>query len=875
MYWFRRLFRKQQTERQLDSELRFHLEQRATDLAASGMTAEEARRRARIEFGGLEGVKEECRESRRVHVIETLLQDVRYGLRMMRRSPGFSVVAVLTLAVGIGANTAMYSVVKAVLLDPLPCRNPDELMVLRQGRGSSVTYPNFLDFQKGNRTFEYLSLFRAESFNLTGTATPEHIYGWMVSAEIFPIFDVKPLLGRVFSTDEDRLGAASVAVLSDALWKQEFASDPNIIGKNLTLSGRDYTIIGVIPAFFGHFGERTLYLPIGQWSEPKFRARHGGFGTTGIGRLKPGTTPAQAQADLDHIAAQLAKTYPDDDSGLKASLVSLKTATVGNIRATLLILFGAVGFVLLIACANITNLLLARASVRTRELAVRTALGGSRGRLIRQLLTEATLLGLSGGLLGAVLAAWATRAMTAITPFALTSQNLKGLDPAVLAFTALLSILASLLFGLAPAMTGPQIDVLRALKDGRGSAQGRQRMQKILIAGEVAVAMVLLVGAGLLLQTLQNIWEVRPGFEAKNLLSFSISLSPESSRTPQRARLALDELNRDVAVLPGVESAAVLFGNLPFTGDSDVAFYRLDRQRPASQSDMAGAVWYATSPDYLKAMGTPLLKGRFFDSQDTSASPPVAVIDEQMARSLFQRENPLGKHLHLQFFDQDVEIVGIAGTIKHFGLDVAPGAALDYQIYIPYSQIPDRLVPLLSRYVTGVVRTKTPPSSLMPAIQQRVLAVDSQEVIYGARTMDDLIRRSLANRSFAMLLLSLFASLALGLASVGIYGVISYLVSRRTHEIGVRMAIGAQRSDVLKMVLGGGLRLVLIGLGAGLALVWPLSGLLSSMLFGVKPGDPATLAAVALLLMTVGLLACWVPARRAIRVDPTIALRYE
>jgi predicted permease len=875
MYWFRRMFRKQQTERQLDSELRFHLEQRAAELAEAGLEPEEARRRARIEFGGVEGIKEECRESRRVNVIETLLQDIRYGLRMMRRSPGFTTVAILTLALGVGANTAMYSVVKAVLLDPLPYKNPDELMIVRQGHGSSITYPNFLDWQRNNHSFKYFALFRSESFNLTGTATPEHINGWMVSADLFPIFDAKPFLGRLFRADEDRLGAPPVAILSEALWRQEFESDPNILGKNLTLSGHDYTIIGVLPASFRFLRGRTLYLPIGQWSEPNFRARHGGFGTTGIGRLNSGITTSQARADLNQIASQLAQSYPNDDSGLQVDMASLKTTAVGGIQRPLLILFGAVGFVLLIACANIANLLLARATARTREFAVRAALGGSRSRLIRQLLTETTLLGLAGGLLGLALAAWGTRALISAVPFSLPNQGVQPFDPGVWAFAILLSVFSGLLFGLAPALTSPQVDVQKVLRDGRGATHGRQRTQKILVSAEVAAAMVLLVGAALLLQTLRHIWEVKPGFNPENLLTFSIGLSAQNTQTAQRVRLALDKATSEVERLPGVDSAAVLFGNLPLTGDSDVAFYRTDQPRPATQNDMSGALWYATSPDYLNAMGTPLVEGRFFDSQDTSGSLSVAVIDEDMARSLFHGEYPIGKQLHLEFFDHAVTIVGVVGHVKHFGLDVAPSEGLPYQIYIPYTQIPDRLVPLLSHYVTGVVRTKTPPGSMMSAIQQRILAVDNQQVIYGAQTMDDLIRESLANRSFAMLLLSLFASIALGLASVGIYGVISYVVGQRTHEIGIRMAIGAQRRDVLKIVLAGGMRPVFVGVVAGLALVWPFAGLLSAMLFGVKPGDPATLAVVALLLTAVGLMACWIPARRAMRVEPTIALRYE
>jgi predicted permease len=698
----------------------------------------------------------------------------------------------------------------------------------------------------------------------------------MISADFFTILGMQPVAGRVFRAEEDRRDAAPVALLSEGLWKRKFAGDPTVLGQNILLSGRNYTIIGIMPTISKFFSRVDVYLPIGQWQQPSFYKRGGGFGTRAIGRLKYGISVLQARTDLTQVANNLASAYPKEDTGLKFSVLPMREYSLGGLQQTLLLLFGAVGFVLLIACANVANLLLARSNSRTREIALRIAMGAGRFRIVRQLLTETVLLAALGGALGLAFAAWGTRAMIGAGPTGILGTQTIDLDTRVLVFTLFISLLTGVLFGILPALKSSHLDLQKTLKEGgRGSTGGHRRAQAFLIVSEVALATVLLVGAGLMVRSLARVLSVAPGFDPHNVLTFSISLSPASVASAPKTRETYSQLLEGLRELPGVELAAVNFGNLPFTGDSDIAFWREDQPRPASETDMPDSQWYAVSPEYLSVMKIPLIRGRFVTPQDSESAPAVAVIDERMARKLFPNEDPLGKQLHLTFFDEVVQIVGIAGDVKQFGLTASADTEQQFQLYLSYQQIPDRLISLLANNVPVVMRTAMPPLQAIPAVRNVVKAVDGQQVIYGETSMDTILGNSLSFRRFTMLLMGVFAALALLLACIGIYGVISYLAGQRTHEIGIRMALGARPSDILRLVLVRGVLLQMCGVAAGAAIALPLVRLLSSMLFGVKPTDPLTFAGVALLLIVVGLLACFIPARRASRVDPLVALRYE
>jgi predicted permease len=819
--------------------------------------------------------EENFRKRRGGKLFADFFQDLRYALRMLRKSPGFTAIAVLTLALGIGANTAIFSVVNAVLLQQIPFPDSGRVMILHRDQGGSIPYSEFRDLQTQNQSFDPIALWRRDSFNLTGSGDTERVPVRMISADFFSILGVQPLAGRMFRADEDRQGATPGALLSEGLWRRKFAGDANILGKNISLSGHDYTIIGIMPEL-KYFSKSDVYLAIGQWAEPSFYRRGYGFGTIALGRLKPGVSLVQARADLNRIANNLATAYPKEDTGLKFSAVSLRESSVGGLQQTLLLLFGAVGFVLLITCVNVANLLLARANSRKREIAVRMAMGAGRLRMIRQLLTETVLLATLGGACGLLLAMWGTRAILAVAPEGLVASGGAASDARVLIFTLLISMLTGIFFGILPALKTSRPDLQKTLKEGgRGSSGGHRRVQSLLIVSEVALAMVLLVGAGLMIRSLNRIWAVDPGFDPHNLLTFSISLSPTKATNGPKTRAMYSQLLNGLDALPGVESAAVNFGNLPLTGDSDIPFWREDRKRPNSENQMPDAMWYAVSPEYISVMKIPLLRGRFFTSRDIEAAPAVAVIDEKMARKLFPNEDPLGKQLHLTFFEEAVQIVGIVGDVKHNGLVASADDETQFQLYMPFRQIPDALMPILGNNVSTVLRTSLPPLQLASAVRQEVKAVDQQQVMYGENTMDKILEGSLAFRRFSMLLMEVFAALALVLACVGIYGVISYLAGQRTHEIGIRMALGAEPRHVLLLVLSRGMLLQLLGVGAGIAIGLPLMRLLSSMLFDVKPTDPLTFAGVAIILFTVGLLACYIPARRASRVDPLVALRYE
>ena len=875
------LLKRRQLDRDLEEELAHHLAMRERKYQADGLATSDVHSAARRRFGNATLLKEACREMWTFNSFERFWQDVRYGLRMLRKNPGFTAVAILTLALGIGANTAIFSVVNGVLLNPLPYPEPDKLASIYSRNDifgqSSVSYPNFLDWQRENRAFTAIAAFRNDDFSLTGSGQAARVPVRMISADYFSILGVQPALGRFFQAQEDRLGAPPLAILTEGFWKRRFGSDPNIIGTSVLLNGAAYNIIGVAPSNFAFFGQPDLYVPIGQWSEPQFRERQISMGMYVAGRMKPGITTAQVRADLDRVARNLAAAYPDADAGTGIALVPLKEDMVGFVQRDLMILLGAVAFVLLICCVNVANLLLARTTGRARELSIRLALGASKGRVIRQLLTESVLLGIMGGAIGLAVAAWGTKAALAALPNALPRMESIHVDARVLIFTFAASILAGVIFGLAPAFLTMRPELHETLKEGgRGLTGGRHRTQNVFVIAEISLALVLLIGAGLLIRSLSNLWNVNPGFTSKNLLSFRVALSPNVKTDPAKIRNLFAELTGRVGEVPGVRSAASMIGSLPLSGsDSEIPFWLSTEPKPASENQMRAALIYAISPDYFRAMDIPLLHGRELGPQDNETAPLTVIIDENMARELFPGQEPVGKHLNLDFIGP-AEIVGVAGHVKHWGLDTDSTAKIHFEMYFSYRQVPDQFASLLagnSSYM--VVRTVTPPGGLVEDIRRAVTSVDSQQVMYGISTMDEVISDSLAQRRFLVAMLGGFAGLALLLATIGIYGVISYLVAQRSHEIGLRMALGAQRRDVLQLVLSHGGKLALAGIACGLLASIGLTRLMKNFLYGVRATDPLTFTGVAILLMFVALLACYLPARRAMQVDPMVALRHE
>ncbi len=815
----------------------------------------------------------------------TLVQDLRYGFRMLVKSPGFTVVAVVTLALGIGANTALFSVINGVLLSPLPFPQPDQLVTLHENKpnfeGGSISYPNFRDWRKENHTFSSLALARTYAFSLTGIGEAEQVTGEFISSDFFAVLGVRPVIGRTFTEAEEPVGAGPVALISAGLWQRKFSSKPDILGTNITLDGRDYTIIGVIPSNLQldipGFRDSQIYAPIGQWSNPILLERSAGLGFHGIGRLKAGVTIEQARADMDGVTRSLAEAFPDADKGISANLRPLKEQMTGSIRPLLLMLLASVGFVLLIACVNVANLLLARASKRTREFAVRAALGASQRRVVRQLLTESILLALAGGGLGLLLAAWGTGAAMRALPAALPRVEQVGLDFRVLIFTAGLSLLAGVLFGLTPALKTSQPDLHETLKQGgRGGGGARHRMQSVFVVSEMALALVLLIGAGLTIRSLLKLWSVDPGFNAHNVLTFGLSLPPSMVHAePDTIRAAFREFDDKLAAVPGIEAVSQTWGALPLSGDDEQLFWLEGQPKPTNKNDMNWAIDYIVEPGYLKALGIPLLRGRFFTAQDNEHTPLVVVVDEVFARKYFPGQNPVGKRIHIDRFDRPAEIVGMVGHVKQWGLDTDDQQSLRSGLYIPCMQMPDDFVAMTPMGSGVVVRSEGNSAGLLDSIRRMNAQMSSQQVIFDTQTMESHISDSMASRRFSMILLVVFAVLALLLASMGIYGVISYIAGQRTNEIGLRMALGAHQRDILLLILGRGGKLAALGVAIGLAAALGLTRLMASLLYGVGATDPVTFAGVALLLTVVALAACYIPARRAAKVDPIVALRYE
>jgi predicted permease len=880
---FGRFSRKRRSE-ELNEELESHIAMAIQDRVERGEPATAAAYDVRREMGNFLLIREVTQDMWGGRWWRDLLEDVRYGLRVLWKNPRFLTVAVLTLALGIGANTALFSIVNGVLLNPLPYPHPEELVTLHESKPNfstgSISFPNFLDWQKDNQTFSSIAVQRGTSFILTGVGEAEQIDGQFVSADFFRQLGVVPVIGRDFARGEDLVGAAPVAMITAGFWKRKFDSANEVIGKSITLDGKGYTIIGVLPANFDLLGamrSRELFVPVGQWSNPILMNRSAGLGFHGIGRLKPGVTLAQARADMERVTRNLAEAYPDSDKGIGAALIPLRERVLGQVQPFLLLLFGAVGFVLLIACVNVANLQLARSTGRTHEFAVRNALGASRSRIVRQILTESVILTVIGGGLGVVLAAFGTKAALRVLPETLPRAAEVGIDARVLIFAGAITLFAGVCFGLLPALKISRSGAQATLKEGgRGSSGTRHKAQRALVAAEMALAVVLLIGAGLMIRTLTALWKVSPGFETENVLTFGFALPSAMNRaTPAAIRAALRDVHEKFASAPGVRAVSFSWGAVPLSSDDEWLFWIDGQPKPANDNDMNWALNYVVEPDYLRVMEIPLKRGRFFTSQDDEHGQPVAIIDEALANKFFPGSNPIGNRLHLNNgANQVVEIVGVVGHVKQWSLDADQKESLQAQLYTPFMQLPDKAMAQSASGISVLVRSQN-SASVFDSIRRASTEMSSQQVVFGAQSMKEIIANSLSERRFSMILLGIFAGVALVLASVGIYGVISYVVGQRTQEIGVRIAMGAQRSEVLGLVLRQGVGLAALGAVVGLAAALPLTRLMRSLLFSISAADPLTYLCVVALLLGVSIAACWMPAHRAARLNPVDALRYE
>lgn len=865
-----------ESESDLDEELSLHIENRAGDLERSGLTRDDAHRRARIEFGGYVRFKEECREERGGFWLDTLWADVRFGLRTLRKSRGFTAVAVLTLALGIGANTAIFSVANGVLIRDLPYQEPRRLILLwsigRDGDNrDQLSYTDIDDYRSQNHVFENVVAFGDWSATFTGDGDPARVPGMQVADGYFSLMRVKPLLGREFLPDEQIEGKDRVIILTYGLWQRRFAGDLQVVGKQISLSGRPYMIVGVMPKDFPMLpatlvdGPAQFYRPVTERHNDKERlSRH----LRAIARLKPGVSIQQAQSDVDLINRHLARQFPDEYSTTGARVVSLREDIAAGLRPALLVLLGAIGFLLLIACANVSNLLLSRAVRRQKEIALRSTLGASRARLVQQVLTESVLLALCGGALGILLAIWGVNIIVAIGTKVIPQLVGVSMDGRVLAFTGGLSLFTGLIFGSIPALRISAITLNDLLKEGaRSSGTAHETFRKILAVSEIALAIVLLAGAGLLLRSFSKLRGVDPGFRSDHLLTMDIGLP--SAKYPEGTAKPLvfyRELLRRINSLPGVECAGAvsvlpLGGNFDTAGTEPDGFMHGPGETPYPER-------YIVTPGYLNAMGIRLNRGRFFAESDNENAPLAVLISETAAQRWWPNQDPIGRHIKVPGFDNGPQpwraVVGVVLDVKQAGLDAPP----TMQVYLPHAQY-------RNGYLTLVVRTKLDPLSLAPEVRRQIADMDPDQAAANIASMDQVLADSAGSRRFSMVLLSALASLGLILASVGVYGVLSYGVSQRTREIGIRMALGAATKDVLSLVVGQGMKLLFMGVAVGTIAAFLLTRLMSGLLFGVSPSDPLTFVAVSLLLTGVALLGCYLPARRATRVDPVIALRYE
>ncbi len=869
----RNLFHKERVDQEFTEELASYLDMLTETKINQGLTPQEARRDALIELEGVDQVQEKVREIRMGQFIETAWRDIRFGMRSLLHSPVFSIVTILSLALGIGANTAIFSVVNGLLLRPLPYPESERIVDVwhKPPQQSfpgldkfSVSPANYLDWKAQSSVFEQIATYTYSGFSLSTTNEPLPLIGAAVSSDFFSVLRTNASQGRTFIPDEEQPGRDQVAVISDGLWRRAFGGDPNMIGRTLTINSRSFTVVGIMPAGFEFPRDAELWVPL-AWDdkERQIRSIHDYLV---VARLKPNVSKEQAQAEMSTISSRLEQQYPEENKGWGAVVIPLREDIVGDLRVALLVLFCAVGFVLLIACANVANLMLARAANRQKEMAVRIALGAGRARLIRQLLTESVLLAAAGGVLGLLLAMLGSKLLVQLG--SLPNSGEIGLDTWALGFTVLVSLAAGIGIGIVPSLQFTRTNLSDTLKQGSGRTGGspiKQHTRKALVISEVALSLVLLIGAGLMIRSFWKLQNVNPGFDTENALTMSVALTPLRYPGPQQQLAFLDRAIEQIRAVPGVVAVGATT-TIPLGGGGSTQPFSIEGRPAGSVAEQPMAQTRYITPDYFRAIGIPLRQGRSFSDHDRDNSVPVVIISEAMARRFWPGENPIGKRLTPSFhLEQGArEIVGIVGDVKASGLDVDSSAMM----YLPYKQSP-------RPFMSFVVRTASKPESLVQPVSTAIYSIDKEQALTNIRTMDQVLTESLSGRRFNMTLLLTFAGVALMLAAVGVYGVMNYTVMLRKRELGIRMALGAGRMDVLRLVLGQGLTLTLIGVGAGLLSAYALTRLMASLLYGVTATDYVTFASVSALLVTVGMAASYIPARRATKVNPTIALRSE
>ncbi|MBV9926979.1 MAG: ABC transporter permease [Acidobacteria bacterium] len=871
----RNLLHRELVDRDLAEELDAYLELLVEAKIAAGLRPGEARRAALLELGGMDQVKEKVREVRVGHLLGTVWQDMRYGARTLVKSPAFTIVAVLSLALGIGANAAIFSVVNGILLRPLPYPESERVVAVWHTppqesfpgtKRFSVSPANYLDWKEQSRAFEQMAAYGYAGLSLSAGGDPVPVTGAAVSPDFFSVLRTQAARGRTFSQDEEQPGREQVVVLGHGLWQRAFGANPNVIGQTVTLNSRPYNVVGVMPAGFEFPAEAELWVPL-AWDaeERQTRSIHDYLV---VARLKQGASLEQARAEMSTISSRLEQQYPEANKGWGAVVIPLQEDLVGDVRPALLVLFSAVGFVLLIACANVANLMLARGANRRKEIALRIALGATRGRIVRQLLCESVLLAVVGGLLGLLLAGWGGRLLVRLSAGSLPNSAEVGVDAWALGFTLLVSLAAGVLAGVAPALQFSKNELAETLKQGTGrSAAGsvRQRTRKALVVCEVALSLILLVGAGLMIRSFWKLQNVDPGFDVSNALTLSVGLPSTRYSEPQQVLAFHDRVLEQIRALPGVVAAGSTT-TIPLTGGGSKQPFTVEGRPAPPVSEQPLAQTRYVSTDYFKAMGVPLKQGRAFEDRDREGAPQVVIISEAMARRFWPGENPLGKRLTASFHEKlgPREVVGVVGDVKSNGLDDEGGATM----YLPFRQAP-------RPWITFVARTSSDPQGFVNPLSKAVYAVDREQAISSVRTMEQVLTESLSGRRFNMTLLMAFAGLALALAAVGVYGVMNYSVMLRRRELGIRIALGARARDVLRLVLGQGLALTLVGVGVGMAGAYALTRLMESLLYGVTATDFLTYGSVSGVIILVGLLASFLPARRATKVDPMIALRSE
>jgi putative ABC transport system permease protein len=874
------LLQREKVEHDIDEELRCHLEILIEENRKKGMTPEEARLEAMKSFGNIGRIKDQARDVRGGGMIEVLLQDIRYGFRIMVKSPGFTIIALLALALGIGANTAIFSVVNGILIRPLPYHDPEKIITIwepsRDGHTLGLTDLEFFDIRQHNQVFEEVAAYATGATNLTGVGEPERIFGTWVSSGFFPVLGVQPMLGRTFTAEEDTPQPAPVVVVSYGLWQRRFGSNPNIIGQKISLNGISRTIIGVMPRIFQFdYKEVEIWLPLGL---DRANVDPGNRSYNAIARLKNGITLDQARSQINNLTAHLAAEYKKRytkvlNSTDRVNLIPLRELIVGNVRGALLILFAAIGFVLLIACANVANLLLARSETRQKEIAIRMALGVSRLRVIKQLLTESMMLSLMGGALGLLLAFWGVRVMVALAPASLPRTSEIGLDGMVLVFTFGVSLLSGVLFGLVPGLQFSNPNLVLAIKEGRTEIGIREksRTRQVLVISEIALAMVLVAAAGLMIKSFSRLLNVDPGFNPQNVLTARIALPQSKYEQGQQIDAFYNKLLERIQTLPEVDAVGTITV-LPLSGFNSNASFEIEGRQRASDDVIQNADYRMVSIDYFRAMGIRLLKGRHFSSSDHENAPAVIIINEAMAEDFWFGENPIGKRINLGVPGSPwLTIIGVVKNVKHKALD----AISKPEMYFLQSQ--NAYASVLGVYpsVTLAARSQSDPLLLSGAIKSIVQGLDKDVPVSKIETMEEVVADSVAQPRFLMLLLAIFGAVAMMLAAIGVYGMISYSVSRRSHEIGIRMALGAQARSILKLVVSQGMVLALIGMALGLALALALTRIITSLLFEVSATDAQTFIGISILLLMVTLMAILIPARRALSVDPIVTLKYE